>query len=363
MSKTRERHMFAGGNTYLGFFSYFDQILPQEEAQKIYVIKGGPGVGKSSFMKKVAREMTERDHTVELLHCSSDSDSLDAIVIRELRVAMMDGTAPHIIDPKFPGAVDEILNFGAFWDEEGIRKHKKEIMAYGREISRLFSRAYHYLSAAYAIYQENAAVFARALDRGKLNRLASSLEKELFAGRENARGAGRERSLFASAITPSGYVNYLDTLIQTGTVYAFMGDMGTGEEAVLERLRDRALGMGYDVEGFYCALNPRKLEHLIIPGLDAAITTSNAYHHTDLRSAEIIDMMDLMDREMVARRQSELDENRMLFDQLMSAALASIRRAKENHDRLEQYYIPYMDFKAMEASCQQILEHLIGQRT
>ena len=50
MTKGRIRHMFPGGNTSQGFFSYYDYILGQEEANRIICIKGGPGVGKSTFM-------------------------------------------------------------------------------------------------------------------------------------------------------------------------------------------------------------------------------------------------------------------------------------------------------------------------
>lgn len=358
MSENRARHMFPGGNTSLGFFSYYDHILPQEQASRIYVIKGGPGTGKSRFMKTIAHEMLSRGYRVEFMHCSSDSNSLDAILIQDLKVAMMDGTAPHVIDPKHPGAVDEILNFGAFWNEEGIKNHKKEIFEDSREISRLFSRAYGYLGAAHGIYQQSASIYARALERGKLNRMILSLEKELFADADSTGEPGRERSLFASAITPEGYVNYLDSLLNLGTVYQIRGDMGSGEEEILVRLRNRALTCGYDVEGFYCALNPRKLEHLIIPGLDAAITTSNSYHHCSTGATRTIDMMDLMDPGLLKRHQSELEENRTVFDGVMSVALGSIRQAKENHDRLEKYYIPYMDFKAMDACCQEILHRL-----
>jgi len=42
------------------FFSYYDYILGQEEANRIICIKGGPGVGKSTFMKKIGKEMVER---------------------------------------------------------------------------------------------------------------------------------------------------------------------------------------------------------------------------------------------------------------------------------------------------------------
>ena len=39
------KHVFPGGNTTKGFYSYYDYILGQEEATRIICIKGGPGVG------------------------------------------------------------------------------------------------------------------------------------------------------------------------------------------------------------------------------------------------------------------------------------------------------------------------------
>src|SRR5690554_4674737 len=106
------KHMFPGGNTTVGFYSYFDQILPYENANHIYSLKGGPSVGKSSIMKKIGKKMTELGYSLEYHHCSSDPNSLDAIVIPKLKVAFLDGTSPHIVDPKYPGVIDEIVNLG-----------------------------------------------------------------------------------------------------------------------------------------------------------------------------------------------------------------------------------------------------------
>lgn len=89
--------MFPGGNTAVGFFSYYDYILPQEDAERIFVIKGGPGVGKSTFMKKAGRVFVKKGYDVEYMHCSSDPESLDGIVIPDLKAAMLDGTAPHVV--------------------------------------------------------------------------------------------------------------------------------------------------------------------------------------------------------------------------------------------------------------------------
>jgi len=50
---------------------------------------------------------------------------------------------------------------------------------------------------------------------------------------------GRDRKLFASAITPNGLVNYLDTLINTDKVYVLKGMPGTGTERVIQKIRKR----------------------------------------------------------------------------------------------------------------------------
>ncbi|MBO8127474.1 MAG: hypothetical protein H0Z38_09620, partial [Firmicutes bacterium] len=105
------KRVFPGGNTSKGFYSFYDYII-EEDAEHIYIIKGGPGVGKSTFMRTIAQELLDSGYKVEYHHCSSDTDSLDGVVFPELRVAFIDGTAPHIVDPRNPGGVDEILHLG-----------------------------------------------------------------------------------------------------------------------------------------------------------------------------------------------------------------------------------------------------------
>lgn len=85
MSKGRVKEVFPGGNTSLGFFSYYNYILEQAEAQRIFILKGGPGVGKSTFMKRIADEMMDRGYDAEYMHCSSDNDSLDGVVIPAIK--------------------------------------------------------------------------------------------------------------------------------------------------------------------------------------------------------------------------------------------------------------------------------------
>ena len=77
---------------------------------------------------------------------------------------------------KNPGAVDEIINLGDFWDEDGIRKNKEAILEANKEVGRTFRRAYRYLKSAYSIYQDNEEIVESCcVDKARLMRCQKSL--------------------------------------------------------------------------------------------------------------------------------------------------------------------------------------------
>ena len=120
------RHVFPGGNTSLGFYSFSDQII-DHNFNRLFILKGGPGVGKSTLIKNVGKRLMEKGYDLEYHCCSSDKNSYDGLIAPTLKIAIFDGTAPHIMDPKYPGAVDEIVNLGAYWSEKGLIAKKEDI--------------------------------------------------------------------------------------------------------------------------------------------------------------------------------------------------------------------------------------------
>ncbi len=141
---------FAAANGYGGFRSYFDTVFKSEDYDKIYVIKGGPGTGKSSFMKKIADRYAAQNCYVERIHCSSDPNSLDGVIVnsRDKRIALLDGTAPHERDAVIVGAIDEIINLGASLDTRFLSAQRGEITALNKEKKRAYATAYYYLEIA-----------------------------------------------------------------------------------------------------------------------------------------------------------------------------------------------------------------------
>lgn len=86
---------FLGANTPGGFYSLMDKLLDPAKARAIYILKGGPGCGKSTLMKQLGAWAEERGCACEYIWCSGDPDSLDGLILPDLAVAIADGTAPH----------------------------------------------------------------------------------------------------------------------------------------------------------------------------------------------------------------------------------------------------------------------------
>lgn len=360
MAKGKVREFFPGGNTSLGFFSYYDYLVPPN-ATRIMIIKGGPGVGKSSFMKALATEMNERGFDVELHHCSSDHHSLDGVVFPEIAVALMDGTSPHQIDPSHPGAVDEIIHLGDYWDEKGLRRSRTEIIELSREIGRNFHRAYRYLKAAKVIDDDLEAINSEGLAIGKANKIAAGLIEDLFFEYHATEKMGEFRKLFASAITPEGFQNFLPGILGSQLkVIAITGGVGTGKATLLNKVLTAALGKGFRCEGYYCAFDPYKIEHLIIPNLGIGFTTSVEPHCYPLDEANQVIQMDQCVAPLVLTKYGKVIENETkLINELFETAISFIARAKHLHDQMEAFYVPNMDFTAVTELRRRTLERIL----
>ena len=113
MTNAYIKEYFAAANGFNGFRSYFGEIFNRCDFSRVYILKGGPGTGKSTLMKRIRGEFSSKLRCESIL-CSSDPKSLDGIIIEKgsNRVAILDGTSPHEEDARFPGAVDEIINLG-----------------------------------------------------------------------------------------------------------------------------------------------------------------------------------------------------------------------------------------------------------
>ena len=147
-------NFFAGANSGDGFQNLFPEVVDLEDTFDLMVLKGGPGVGKNTFMREIGRTMEQAGTAVEYLWCSGDPGSLDGVVLPELRCAVADGTAPHVLEPRYPAAVGRYVDLGRFYDLAAAKADAQEVRAHTRACQAAYARAYRQMKAARQQAQE-----------------------------------------------------------------------------------------------------------------------------------------------------------------------------------------------------------------
>lgn len=269
-------------------------------------------------------------------------------------------TAPHIVDPRNPGAVDEILHLGDFWDEGGIKKWKNEIIESNRKIKNYFDRAYQYLKAAYEVYREWRKINQSHLRQEELFKALSELREEITDQRKPIGDFGSPRNLFAGAITPDGPVNYLETIFgEAEKLYILEGPPGSGKAFLVEKILDSVIEKGLKAEVFYCSLDPQKPEHIWIPEIETGVITSSWPHiYKADDHCRLINTGSFL-RELDTSSAEAVKEARLVFHDLFERAIKWLNKALRTHDELESYYIPNMNFKGIEELRKKILRRLL----
>ena len=80
-----EKTYFAGANSGVGFVNLFGDFYEESSLDRLYIIKGGPGTGKSTFMRILAERAADAGAGAEYFLCGSDPSSLDAVVLSGAR--------------------------------------------------------------------------------------------------------------------------------------------------------------------------------------------------------------------------------------------------------------------------------------
>ena len=238
MQENTEKY-FLAANSCRGFISEF--LSTCNEEYKTYIIKGGPGTGKSSFMKKVAAFVQKSGETVIFCPCSSDPDSLDGIICENKKIIIIDGTAPHTVDPVYPAVCQEILNFGEFWDAQKL-KNKNDIIEITNRNKSLHKTAARYITAAGEMLYDNFKTASICFNPKKCKVFAEKLCKNIFIKNDRT---PKEALRFLGGITPKGFVAYPETIKQNKII--INDEYFAVSSFILNIIRKNALVNGYDI--------------------------------------------------------------------------------------------------------------------
>ena len=85
-------YFFLGANSEEAFSRFYDQLLGGR-LDDLTILKGGPGCGKSTFMRRVGAAMERAGERIVYINCSGDPIPLDAAIFLDRNAAIVDGTS------------------------------------------------------------------------------------------------------------------------------------------------------------------------------------------------------------------------------------------------------------------------------
>ncbi|MCI8335867.1 MAG: hypothetical protein HFI72_01670 [Peptococcaceae bacterium] len=365
MRQGKIKYAFPGSNTAEGFQSFYRENLA--DLEQVITLKGGPGSGKSTIIKKISMAMIERGYDVELWQCSSDNDSLDGVMVPALKVAVVDGTYPHVLDPIYPGAAGEWINLGEFWDDAYLWTRKKEIIAVNKEVSGYFAAAYGELAKAFTVLKEIEAAKTALEDEGKIASLAEQWLGLIFAPEKTA-----PRHLFASAITPGGVVNMVQNITENCRErYILQGGSLAAKTKVLSRLVEQATLRGHRVTVYHMPLDPNQLEMVVLPDLGVAMLTEELFgKNATLQERDIplslVEIKRIEPGELGAVDAAtsgshvNISDQETQYEGFIQNAVDNLKRAKSRHDDLEAFYCQAMDYERIDTARNKIFNRILA---
>lgn len=356
--KGKLRQYFPGSNSSQGFYSLWDSNI--NDLERLIIIKGGPGTGKSSLMRKIADSMIDLGHDTEFLWCSSDAESLDGVVFRNISLGIVDGTAPHTRDPRYPGVVDKIINLGDYWNEKILLEKKSKIIHLTNLNKDLFAQTYRIMALAKKYHDDLEGLYIAGMDWEKVDVMTQDLISQFFEGYPDKNG-GIERHRFAGASTPQGPVNYLDELLADAkSSYIIKGRAGTGKSTMTKKIAKAARKKGFDVEYYHCSFDPNSVDNILIPELGICFIDGTPPHEKIPGPKDrVIDMFNYMSQDVYKKEYSKIKEIDELYQNTFAKSFNTLRECKMVHDELEKLYIDAMDFSKVNQVTDKLLKEIL----
>lgn len=320
---------FLAANGFSGFRSCFDGVINSEKLKKLYLIKGGSGVGKSTLMRGISSHFSEAGYSVEEILCSSDPKSLDGVKINsdDGYILLIDGTSPHEYDMKYPAVRDYTVDLSRHIDDKCIALKREKVVLIMKQKKKQYDFAYknlHLAGIAYKAIRDAALPYAR---RTEIENLAKKLFQKI-----SDRNAEIKYTAY-SAFCKDGYISLDTSDREFERVYYF--DMGYKSQILFSLLIDEIKKRSLEITIF-----PSPFSDDIVDGfsVDGGTLFKMRESAPTYKADCYFDEYEDYDEEMI--RDAE-----KIYNLALSAAEGALKRAFENHAELEEIYGNHMNFE------------------
>lgn len=336
-----------------GFQGHFDQVFAASRFEKLIIIQGGPGTGKSSIMRMLANLGSSFGAKVEEIRCSSDPASLDGVILEkgDKLVGMLDGTAPHARLAELPGAKEEIFNLGEHWNTGSLEQEKEVIFDLNRKKKQAYDHAYRLLKACGDCHEATTKLLLPLFLEKKAQRTAKRLLRPVY-------DTGVIQTRFIRAFSMRGEVILPQLEQMAHEVFALSGNEDAAS-LFLTVLADEANEKEVRLIKLPSPLCEEELDGIYIQSTKTLLIKEHLVQNRE-KIRKRIHMTRYIDSEGMHLVRTKLRALVKAEDILLKQALDFLKMAGDHHFALEKIYRTAMDFPRLRAAAQAHIRCLIS---
>lgn len=346
MIKKHLPRFYLSANTPLGFVSRLNLLCDPARFSRILLLKGGTRKKRAELLSFAAEAAKLAQHDVYFVESVDALNAPEAVYWGE--TVIIDSAQPLVIEPRYPGAVEDVIWLGDCFDSKKLRESKDKIIALTEQEERMREQSQRYLCAADALWSDNYRIALEATDIGKIERQADRIAEKELRGNE----AIEEVCIFSDGYKPLPDLSKMDFV---KTVVLLEDEYGPSSSLLLNALHKRAKANNCHVVCGYSPMAPfERLEQLIFPELSLAFLTTNERLTVECEPQRIINARRFTDKKMLASYKNRIAFNRKAARQMLLQSRVLIQNAQAVHQELENRYDEAFDQGSFDRLCEQV---------
>lgn len=338
MAIARAEHCcFLRTNTAQGSVTQLAELSARDDLRTLY-IKGGHGGAAAALLAALADYAAKTEATAESFWDAPGRERRCAVLLLEHNLAVIDAETPWPLEPKLPGAGEELLSLESCFDNNLLREQRDDLLQLNTQWLHQLARVAQFLRSARAIKRDMTHVAGETLDSNKIERFASRFAQKHFDSPSGK--VGLEHRRFLTAVTGKGLLLRSSVLAECcGQAIILDDENGIAAPLLWQLVRSYALGNGVDCISCPCLLDPSDHpEHLIFPQLELACITSNLRHPIKLENAQHISATRFIEKSALQAHKNRLRFCRRAMRELLAEAYEAQAAADAFRAKIDAIY-------------------------
>ena len=304
------------------------------------------------MMRKIASLAEKNGCTVERIHCSSSPTSLDGVIIREKRLAVIDGTSPHTYTPKLPGVREITVDPGLAWDTKALAERRETISYLGASKSKAYKKAYIYLRAATLLSEDQTHHTTGHILFDKLEKnISGIITKEL--GKADGTSPFSPEIRLQRAVSCKGNI-YFESFSEMADKTYLVSDFHGIGNIWFAKLYEAAKKKRAKIKVSFSPEDPDVIDGIFFDDSKCAFTRYASVFDKNINCARFGEK----DHFRFSRRHSFMEKSRLA---LLRESYDALAQAGKYHDLIEAEYFPCTDFSITQEISEKLCKEIFGK--